>query len=95
MVLVFALVYNSFYFSSEPLLMTSEHVAPWPFHADTVEVMCCYGRQVSILRSWQRAELLVQGRTVVWPLPGDDDRERGADPGRLRASQSSCREAGT
>ena len=48
-VLVFALVYNSFYFSSEPLLMTSEHVEPWPFNADTVEVTCCYGRQVSIL----------------------------------------------
>ena len=29
-VLVFALVYNSFYFSSEPLLMTSEH-GPRPF----------------------------------------------------------------
>ena len=47
-VLVLALVYNSFY-SSEPLLMTADHVEPWPFHADTVEVTCCYGRQVSIL----------------------------------------------
>ena len=42
-VLVFALVYNSFYFSSEPLLMTSEHVerglftqTPWRSRAATV-----------------------------------------------------------
>ena len=48
-VLVLALVYNSFYFSSEPLLMTAEHVEPWPFHADTVQAMCCTSGQVSIL----------------------------------------------
>ena len=64
-VLVLALVYNSFYFSSEPLLMTAEHVEPWPFDADTVEVTCCYGRQSVDPSSRQRAELLVQGRTVV------------------------------
>ena len=46
---VLASVYNSFYFSSEPLLMTAEHVEPWPFQADTVEVTCCYSGQVSIL----------------------------------------------
>ena len=44
-----AFVYNSFYFYSEPLLMTTEHVEPWPFRADTVEIMCCTWGQVSIL----------------------------------------------
>ena len=48
-VLMLAMVYNSFYFSSEPLLMTAEHVEPWPFRADTVQVMCCTSGQVSIL----------------------------------------------
>ena len=39
----------AFYFSSEPLLMTVEYVEPWPFYADTVQVMCCTSGQVSIL----------------------------------------------
>ena len=46
---VLASVYNSFYFSSEPLLMTAEHVDPWPFDADTVRVSCCTDGHMSIL----------------------------------------------
>lgn len=45
---VAASIYNSFYFSSEPLLMTAEHVEPWPFQADTAQIMCCYSGQVTI-----------------------------------------------
>ena len=48
-VFVLASIYNAFYFSSEPLLMTAEDVEPWPFRADTVQVMCCTVGQVSIL----------------------------------------------
>ena len=48
-VIVLASVFNTFYFSSEPLLMTAEHVEPWPFRADAVQVMCCTSGQISIL----------------------------------------------
>ena len=44
-----AWVYNSFDSPSEPLLMTAEHVEPWPFREDTVQVTCCTVGQVSVL----------------------------------------------
>ena len=40
----------------EPPLMTAEHVQPWPFTVDAVEVWCCRAGQVTLAYNDQRYE---------------------------------------